>query len=154
MPQAATDRLMYMCHQHADAIAELWYKALSKNERTTAFDVVPRETAIRHAVAIYKNMGNMYFAKEADEEVEHILNVEGVIEDYFARGIPLEQILYSQVLLRRHIWIKAEDEALFELALNDMYEAVHAINRILLIFDYINYITARKYRELSSKKGK
>jgi hypothetical protein len=154
MPQAATDRLMNMCQQHAEEIAELWYKALSENERTAAFNTVPKEAAIRHAVTIYKNMGRMYFAKDASKEVEHILNVEGIIEDHYARGIPLEQILYSLILLRRFIWIKAEDEALFELALNDMYEAVHAINRILLIFDYISYITARRYRELASKKGK
>ncbi len=152
MPQAATDRLMNMCHSHAADIAELWYKALSEGSRTSAFRAVPKETAIRHAVSIYKNMGRMYFAKDASQEVEHILNIEGIVEDYYARGIPPEQILYSLVLLRRYIWIKAEDEALFELALNDMYEAVHAINRILLIFDYLNYITARKYRELASQK--
>jgi hypothetical protein len=154
MPQAATDRLMNMCQQHAGEIAELWYKALCENDKTSTFTTVPKEAAIHHAVTIYKNMGRMYFAKEADKEVEHVLNVEGIVEDHYARGIPLEQILYSLVLLRRYIWIKAEDEALFQLAINDMYEAVHAINRILLIFDYLNYITARRYRELSTNKGK
>jgi hypothetical protein len=154
MPQAAMDRLMRMCEQHAGDIAELWYKALSENERTKAFTAQPKEAAIRYAVAIYKNMGKMYFAENAYKAVEHLLNVEGQVEDCYARGIPLEEVLYALILLRRHIWIKAENDALFELALNDMYEAVKGINRILLIFDYISYIAARRYRELSSKKGK
>jgi hypothetical protein len=154
MPQAATDRLMNMCQQHAAIIAERWYKALSENQRTNGLTAIPREAAVRHAAVIYQNMGRMYFAANAFEEVEHLLNVESLVEDSYARDIPLEQVLYALILLRRYIWLQAEDEALFELALNDMYEAVKAINRILLIFDYMSFITARRYRELTFKKRK
>ena len=152
MPQAAIDRLMSMCENHADKIAELWYKAVSSNERTKTCRSISKEASLRHAIAIYKNMGRMYFSENAYKEVEHVLDVEGLVEDCYARGIPLEEVLYALILLRRHIWISAENEALFELALNDMYEAVKGINRILLIFDYISYIVARRYRVLAEKK--
>lgn len=154
MPQAATDRLMNMCQKQAAQIAEQWYKALGENERTASFSVVPKEAAIRHAVAIFKNIGPMYFADNAYKAVEHMLNVEGIVEDCYARSIPLEQLLYALILLRRYIWLTAERQAVFELSLNDIYEEVQGINRVLLIFDYISYIAARRYRELSTKKGR
>ena len=42
MPQAAMDRLMRMCEEHSADIAEIWYKALSENERTAAFSAQPK----------------------------------------------------------------------------------------------------------------
>lgn len=151
MQSAAIDRLMDMCQRHAEPIAELWYKALCENSRTAACNSMPKESALRHGIAIYKNLEEMYFAENCFKAVEHVLDVDGFAEDFYARGIPLEEVIYALVLLRRHIWIYAEKEAIFQLDINDMYEAVGGINRILLIFDYANYIVARKYREIAAK---
>ena len=154
MHRAAIDKLMSMCEQHSGQIADLWYNALCINERTKSCALIPKEAALRHALVIYKNIPNLYFADSCYQAVERLLDVEGLIEYYFAKGIPLEDTLYSLVLLRRYIWIQSENEALFEMAMNDMYEAVKGINRIALIFDYITYVVARRYGELYLKKNK
>jgi len=148
----ATDRLMKMCEKHAEKIAESWYQALIKNDRTRSFSRVPKESVQRHVIAIYKSVPKLYFAKNAYDEVKHFLDVEGLVEDLYARGIPLEDLLYALVLARRYIWLIAESESLFELNANDLYEAMTSTNRMLLIFDYLSYISAHRYRELSEAK--
>lgn len=151
MRQVMADRLIDLCERHADEIAEQWYKALSTNPRTISYSLMTKPGALRHATSIYKNLGNMYLAENCYQAVEHVLDVSGFAEDFFARGIPLEEVIYALVLMRRHIWLYAETQALYEMALNDMFEAVTNINRVLLVFDYASYIVSRKYREMASK---
>jgi hypothetical protein len=151
MAKAHADRLMDMCRNHADEIAEVWYKALSSNSKTTSFRLMPKEGAVRHAMAFYKNLEELYFAEDCFKAVEHTLDVDGFAEDYFMRGIPIEEALYTLVLLRRHIWSFADGQALYDPVLLDLASAVESVNRIVLIFDYADYIVAKKYREFGGK---
>ncbi len=148
MPKVIVDKLMDLCHDHAEQIAEQWYKSLTTNVRTADCTKLPREGAIRHAVDMYKNMGKMYFAEDCFKAVEQVLDSGGLVEDFFARGISLEENIYALILMRRHIWLYADFQALFNLNVNDMYNAVDSLNRVLLVFDYATYITAAKYHQL------
>jgi hypothetical protein len=154
MQISLVDKLMTMSEQHADQIADSWYKALSTNSRTPAFASVSRDGCLRHAVNIYKNLTMMYSADDCYQAVQHILDVGGFAEDFYARGIPLEEVIYALVLLRRHIWLYADSQAIFSPSVLDMYNAVDSINRICLVFDYAFYIVTRKYEELSSRTGR
>lgn len=151
MQRAMADKLIDLCDRHADEIAENWYNSLSTNPRTTSYKLMTRAGALRHANSIYKNLGKMYQADNCYQAVEQVLDVGGFAEDFFARGVPLEEVIYALVLMRRHIWLHAETQALYEMALNDMLEAVTNINRVLLIFDYASYIVALRYREIAAK---
>jgi hypothetical protein len=95
----------------------------------------------------------MYFADNCFETVEHTLDVSGFAEDFFARGIPLEEVLYAVVLLRRHLWLYADSQAVFSSSVMDMYNALDSINRVTLVFDYVLFVTARKYGEMAAKRG-
>lgn len=149
------DRLMEMCKRHAESMAEQWYQDVTANSRTSSFKSLSKEVAIRHATNIYKKLGEMFFAQDCYSTVDHILDVDGFVEDFFARGLYPDEILYSIVLLRRRIWLRAESEALFRADdLYDMNAAIESINRILLITDYTEYIVTRKYRELLGKQIK
>jgi hypothetical protein len=152
MLQSAVDRLMDMCDRHAEKMASEWYKALSTNSKTVTCKAMPKEGALRHAMVIYKNISKMYFAEERFKTVEHLLDVNGFVEDFYARNIPIEEILYALVLLRRQIWLYAEREDIFRSDnLFDLNSAVESINRVLLVFDYAGYISARKYRIIARK---
>lgn len=151
MPGTTFDKLMGMCEQHADQIADLWYKALITNSRTPAFAAASREGCLRHAVNIYQNITRMYSADDCYQAVRHVLDVGGFVEDFYARSVPLEEVIYALVLLRRHIWLYADSQALFSPSIVDMYNAVDSINRICLVFDYAFYIVANKYGELSGR---
>ncbi len=151
MYRSMVDKLMDMCDRHAPDIAEIWYRSLSTNPRTSACLVIPKEIHIRHAVNTYKSIADMYFAEDCSRAVEQTLDISGIVDTYFARGVPLEQAQYALILMRRHIWLYADAQLIFDPSGADMYLAVDSINRILLVFDYAIYYFSKAYRELGSK---
>jgi hypothetical protein len=148
--KAFADRLMDFCDQNAEQIAEQWYKALIVNPRTTSFRTVSRESCLRHAIFLYKNLKRMYFADNSYQEVSNVMDATGYAEEQFGRRIPLSEAIYALVLVRRQIWLQAESSALFSAA-NEMYSALQSTNRILLLFDYAISIVVQKYEKMTKK---
>jgi hypothetical protein len=144
MKMALADRLMQFCARNRSQIAEQWYKALSNNSKTQAYRSMPKEACVRHAEFIYINLEKLYFAENPESVGVHLLDVDGFVEDHFARNIPLEQVVYSVILLRRHIWLYAESQALYS-GVDDMMQMLDNVNRVLLVFDYLIFIVTRKY---------
>jgi len=95
----------------------------------------------------------MYLTENPYQAVRESLDISGFTEDQFARGIPLEEIVYAIILMRREVWFQSEQRSLFN-APEDLYELVVSINRVLLLFDYTSYIVVEKYRQMSEKMGK
>jgi hypothetical protein len=153
MQRAFADRLIDFCDRNAEKIADQWYKALSINPRTKSYRLMSKEGCLRHATFLFRNLGQMYFAESCDNAVARTLDTHGFVEDHFARGIPLNEIIYALILMRRHIWLCAEAEILYYSS-EDMIHAVDSINRVLLVFDYAVFEAAYKYAEISSKTGK
>jgi hypothetical protein len=148
MRRPLPDRLIDLCVRDSDQIAEQWYQALIKNARTKRYRSLSKLACLRLAGSIYKNLGTMYLADNPYSAVEENLEVAGFAEDQYARGIPLEEVIYALILMRREIWIHSEHESLFNVP-DDMYELVIGINRVLLLFDYATYIVASRYRAIS-----
>jgi hypothetical protein len=153
MQRAFADRLIDFCDRNAEKIAAQWYRTLDVNPRTTSYHLMSKEGCLHHAVFLYKNLEQMYFAENCDKCVARTLDTHGFVEDHYARGIPLSEIIYALILMRRHIWLSAEAETLFY-STEDMLDAKDSINRVLLVFDYAIYEVARKYGEIASKTGK
>jgi hypothetical protein len=149
--KSMVDKLMDMCERHAPEIAENWYNSLSSNPRTTACLAIPREILIRHAVEIYRSISDMYFAKDCYEAVVQNMDITGYVDTAFARGVPLEQAQYGLTLLRRHIWLYADQQMIFTPTVIDMSLAVGSINRILLVFDYASFYVIKSYLELEAR---
>jgi hypothetical protein len=154
MHKAMVDRFIEFAEHHAETIAEEWYKAIISSERTKSFRHLAKETCVRQAISFCKNIKNMYFAENCFETVASFLDGQGIIENYFARGVPLEEVIYSFILLRRHIWLQADLQALFNPVLIDMYQALESNNRVILVFDYATYITVQKYRQITANTNK
>jgi len=150
MRAALADRLMKLCESNAEAIAGQWHKAISNNHRTKAYSAMPKEGCIRHASFIYKNLHRMYFADDCEKAVSELMDVDGFFQDNFARNIPLEQLIYALIMMRRNVWLHAESEGLYGDA-SDMLMALESINRVLLIFDYAIYQAGLKYKELEGR---
>ena len=149
--KSMVDKLMDMCERHAHEIAELWYKSLCTNPRTQACLVIPKETCIKHAVDIYKSIADMYFSDDCFTAVAQNLDISGCVDTFYSHGVPLEQVQYALTLMRRHIWLFADKQMIFNPSAMDMSLAVDSINRILLVFDYANYYVSRTYAELAAR---
>jgi hypothetical protein len=150
MERALADRLMDLCQRNAEEIAQLWYKSLSSNSRTPSYQLMSKQGCLDHALSIYRNLGNMYFAEDCYKRVSQVMDIHGFAEDSFARGIPLNEVIYALILLRRHIWLYAESQAMYSTS-SDMIQAVDSINRVLLVFDYATYNVASKYKEIAAR---
>jgi len=148
--KALSDRLMDLCNQNAGQIAEQWYKSVLVNPRTPSFHTNPKESCVRHACFLYQNLRRMYFAENPYQEVMCVLDATGYAEELYSRRIPLAEAIYALILMRRFVWLYAEQSALFNTA-SDMYLVLQSSNRILLLFDYAVYIVTDKYEKMSKK---
>jgi hypothetical protein len=148
--KALSDRLMDLCSQHAEQISEQWLKSILKNSRTPSFSCNPKESCLRHAAFLYKNLRRMYFSDNPYQEVLSVLDATGYAEELYSRRIPLDEAVYALILMRRYVWLYAETSDLFNTT-SDMYLVLQSSNRILLLFDYAVYIVIDKYENMSKK---
>jgi len=148
--KAISDRLMDLCSQHADEIAEQWLQSILKNSHTSTFVCNPRESCLRHASFIYKNLRRMYFAENPYKEVLSIMDATGYAEEQYSRRVPLSEAVYALIMMRRYVWLYAETSDLFNTT-SDMYLVLQSSNRILLLFDYAVYILIEKYEKMAKK---
>ena len=144
--QVATDKLLEFAEHYADHIAEEWWEHIQKNKRVPSYHSLPEKKAVPPAVSFYKNLKRIY----------HSDDLYGTIEEYFtdyaaarhAEGISLHEAIYVLVMMRRHLWLSAEFQALFTSAL-DIYQSIESINRTVLITDYATYVIIREYKLLA-----
>lgn len=148
--RAFTDKLLDLAEHRANEIAEHWYISISKNPKTPSYHSLPKEDCILQAVTFYKNLKRLYFSNNPQQEVSRLLEETRFVEGIYAKGILLPEAVYAVIMIRRHLWLYAELQALFVTSA-DMYQAIESVNRTILLFDYAIYTVTRKYYEISRK---
>jgi hypothetical protein len=84
----------------------------------------------------------MFFHEAPFEQAEEIF--EKYAEERYREGIPLHEAVYALILMRRHMWLYAEFQSMFNTEVEHP-QAVESLSRTILMFDYIMYVIARKY---------
>lgn len=141
------DKLLEFAQSRAKEIADQWYKAVGINPRTPSFRSLPKEWCLSQAVSLYRELKEMYFSGDPYKSVLKFLDKMGYAEYLYAKGIPLTEAIYALIMMRRHIWLYAELQALYNTAA-DMFQALDSINRTLLLFDYATYVVTQKYHDM------
>ena len=111
--RAFADKLLDLCEHRGEEIAERWYKAVSENPRTPSYHSFPQKECISRAASVYRNLKQAFFAENPYQEVTELLERVHYVEDFYAKGIPLPEVIYGLIMMRRHIWLYAELQALF-----------------------------------------
>jgi len=150
MRRAVADKLLDLCEYRADEIASRWYKDVSSSARTPSYHSLPREKLVLQAVSLLKSLRRIFFAENPYQEILQFLERRQYVEDTYGDRVPLHEAHYALIMLRRHIWLYAESQAVFSTVV-DMYQAVESINRAVLLFDYAIYIMAQKYQEMAGQ---
>jgi hypothetical protein len=149
--RAFADKLIEVLENHTEAISGQWGKAVSKNSRTPSFHSLNPDQYIPYAVRFYKNIRELYFSKKPHtEETGYFLNFA---EEMYGAGVPLHEVIYALMLMRRQIWLFADFNVLFVTTL-DMHQAVESINRTILMFDHVIQSVAKRYDELAAAKSR
>ena len=145
---ALADKLLVVMETHADEIAAQWCKAIKTNSHTPFSKSMKPDECISSAVVFYKNFRDIYFDEKPYKKLEKYF--AGYAEDRFRQGVPLEEAIYALIMMRRHIWLFADFQALFVTAM-DQHRAVETINRTIRVFDQGIYTIIKRYGELARK---
>lgn len=148
--RAFADKLIDVLENHTKEIAEQWGRIVSGNSRTPSFHSLNPDQYIPHAVSFYRNIRKLYHSeKPHTEETQYFMNFA---EEMYKTEVPLHEVIYALMLMRRQIWLFADFNALFITTL-EMHQAVESINRTILMFDHVIYSVAGRYGELAAAKS-
>jgi hypothetical protein len=140
-----TAKLVDLTEKNADKIARQWAKDVQTNWKTYSYHEAPEEKILHEAKEFYGNFQKMFFDESPYDLAREIFG--RYAEERYREGIPLHEALYALILMRRHMWLYAEFQSLF----NDELEhrqAVESLSRTILMFDYIIYSVANTFWKL------
>jgi hypothetical protein len=140
--KAFTAKLVDLTQKNTEAIARQWAKDVKTNAKTYSYHEAPEEKIIRQAKDFYSNFQMMFFHESPYEQAEEIF--EKYAEERYREGMPLHEALYALILMRRHMWLYAEFQSLFNVEVEHR-QAVESLSRTILMFDYIMYVVTRKF---------
>lgn len=143
--KAFVTKLIDLTQKNAETIAKQWTKDVKTNARTYTYHDASEDKIILQAKDFYRNFQMMFFHEAPFEQAEEIF--EKYAEERYREGIPLHEAVYALILMRRHIWLYAEFQSMFNTEVEHR-QAVESLSRTILMFDYIMYIIARKYWKL------
>jgi len=148
MYEGFADKLIDVTERYSEDISMQWCKAVRTNPRTFSYHAMTEEECYPRAIDFYKNLRRIYFSGKPYTEVN----------DYFSQyavqahgdGVPLREAVYALIMMRRHMWLFAEFQAIFVTAL-EQRQAIESINATIRLFDHGTYIVIQKYEELNNK---
>ena len=135
-------KLLDVTEQNAEEIAEHWAIDVQKNKRTSHYQNIKKEKLIIYAVDFYRNLRKLLVS---DNRVE-------ITQEYFQKyakkcheiGLPLQEAIYGLILMRRHMWLYADFQAIYIDAL-EHNQAIDSTMRIMLMMDYAIYEITQYY---------
>ena len=144
-------KLIDITEQNAEEIAEYWAIDVQKNKRTTYYQNIKKEKLIVYAVDFYRNLRKLL---TADNRIE-------ITQEYFKKyaekcqeiGLPLQEAIYGLILMRRHMALYADFQAIFIDAL-EHNQAIDSIMRIMLMMDYAVYEITQYYLDNMPKDSR
>ena len=140
--KAFTTKLIDLTQKNAETIVKQWAKDVKTNAKTYTYHEASEDKIILQAKDFYRNFQMMFFHEAPFEQAEEIF--EKYAEERYREGIPLHEAVYALILMRRHMWLYAEFQSMFNTEVEHR-QAVESLSRTILMFDYIMYVIARKY---------
>jgi hypothetical protein len=141
-------KLLDITEQNAEEIAEHWAVDVQKNKRTTHYRNIKKEKLIIYAVDFYSNLRSLLTSENRSE----------IAKKYFQKyakkcheiGLPLHEAIYGLILMRRHMWLYADFQAIYIDAL-EHNQAIDSTMRIMLMMDYAVYEITQYYLETAAR---
>jgi len=138
-------KLIELIEKNPNEIARQWCRDVKTNAHTPAFHNLADEVLIPMATGFYGNFREMFTTEHPFEAAKKIFGKYA--EERYEQGIPVQEAIYALVLMRRHIWLYAEFQAIFVSAIEHQ-QAAESLNRTILMFDYALYVITERYQSL------
>jgi hypothetical protein len=151
-------RLIELIEIHADGLTRAVCADLTTNERTKGFRSVPPMDLEQRVFRILHSLGNWIGAPGSEK-------VSAEFSDWggrrFAEGIPLSELVYAMIVLKRHLHRYIEDNGLVDAAfprfdadyvLPMHLRSLHDLNQqVTAFFDQAMYALARGHEKRSAE---
>lgn len=134
-----------LAEKHAEKIAERWLKDVKSHAQTPAYKNLDEAELKHQAVRFYQNFSKMFLDEKITDDV--LRYFRSYAQDSYAMGIPAKETIYALILMRRHIWLYAEFQAIFTSGI-DQRQALDTLGRTILLFDYAAYEVTKEYQAL------
>ncbi len=142
-------KLIEVTEQNAEKIARQWLKDVRVNPKTPAYHHFSDEKALSHAMQFYHNFRALFLSDKPFDAAKKFFTKYA--DERYSEGIPLHETIFALVLMRRHIWLYAEFQALFVTAV-EHHQAAESLTRTILMFDYAMYVISERYEELMKRE--
>ena len=143
--KAYATKLIDLTESNAEKIARQWARDVKTNKKTGSYHGASDERILLQATEFYHHFKEMFVQDEPYRQAEKFF--EHYADERYREGIPLHEAVYALILMRRHIWLYAEFQAIFITAVEHR-QAVESLSRTILMFDDAMYVITRRYREL------
>ena len=142
-------KYLELAEKHAEKVANKWTKDVQNNAKTPTYKKLDKEIITYQCVRFYQVFSKMFLdEKITDDALRYFRNYA---QESYAMGIPVNETIYALILMRRHIWLYAEFQAIFTSAIDQM-QALDTLGRTILLFDYASYEVTKEYHELMKKE--
>ena len=137
-------KLLDVLEANIEEISRNWIAEVKKNKRTVHYHDISDDKLTVQVVKFYSQLRNMLVSPNRNEKVQEFFM-------HYARacyesGIPVHESIYALNLMRRHMWLYADFQAVFTNAL-EHHQAIDSIMRIMLLIDYAIYEITQYYQD-------
>ena len=137
-------KLLDVLEANIDEIAGQWAADVKKNKRTPHYQDIPTERLVLQAIKFYSQLRNMLIAPNRYEKAQEFFM--HYARTCYESGVPLHESIYALNMMRRHMWLYAEFQAIFINAIEHQ-QAIDSVMRIMLLIDYAVYEITQYYQD-------
>ena len=137
-------KLLDVLEANIDEIAGHWAADVKKNKRTEHYRDIPNDKLVLQAVKFYSQLRNMLVAPNRYEKAQEFFM--HYARTCYESGVPLHEAIYALNMMRRHMWLYAEFQAIFINAI-EHHQAIDSVMRIMLLIDYAVYEITQYYQD-------
>lgn len=141
-------KYLELAEKHAEKIAARWVKDVRNNTRTPTYKKLNEKQLVDQCTEFYQQFSKMFIDEKITDDVTKYFRKYAL--ECYALDIPAKESIYALILMRRHIWLYAEFQMIFNSALAK-HESLETLNRTILLFDYAVYEVTKEYLDLTSK---
>ncbi len=137
-------KLLDVLEANIDEIAGQWAADVKKNKRTVHYKDIADEKLVLQAIKFYSQLRNMLtVSNRYDKAQEFFMHYARTC---YENGIPLHESIYALNMMRRHMWLYAEFQAIFINAI-EHHQAIDSVMRIMLLIDHAVYEITQYYQD-------
>ncbi|MCX5830797.1 MAG: NUDIX hydrolase [Deltaproteobacteria bacterium] len=137
-----SDELINAVQQNSEKIVSLWLNDIFTNPTTRGYHQFDKEDLFQRAMFVIGQFGVWLKGEKSESEFKKFYTDLG--SHRRKDGIPLEEIMSSLSLLKKHIWMFTYSFGVWEKAL-DIYRMFELGERLVYFFDRAAYYTVTGY---------